>query len=265
MTQTIRAGEVESNNLALLTNPGWLPETDVPVLQDLRARHLDLIATRETRKLDLRRLRRTFEDEDAERQRVLNEAYSTGAVAPETELTPAPARESALQEAEAHLTAATAAVVAFALDAVDRLRGGALPEDWNPHLAAGAHIVPPGGLGDELMRGIAEEEAALERKIADAKRLVAEAAETLRAFGPLKTWVIRNTNGGSGQAMLGSELEIPAPFTDGTKPRDTEVEGWWPDAEGEPETYADDTVPDDAEEGIVEMSDPWFLEQEAQR
>lgn len=60
-------------------------------------------------------------------------------------------------------------------------------------------------------------------------------------------------------------LQDSSPTRKGSKPRDADVEGWWPDNEGAPRTYSEDAVPDDAEEGILEMSDPWFLETEAGR
>lgn len=66
---------------------------------------------------------------------------------------------------------------------------------------------------------------------------------------------------------------MPPTHTPGSKPRDLHVPGWWPDPEGgyDSESSADvltvtegqeHLIPDDAESGVVEMSDPWHLEQE---
>jgi hypothetical protein len=182
-------------------------------------------------------------------------------------------RKAKLAEADAHAKAAGRAVMAFAREALAQLRGNeALPEPFTHWTYASVQRVPPGGTAEGLLSQISAEETEPRNKIAEAQRLIDEAGLRLREFMPLKMWLARNGQGGYGLVEPGANLQVPPSHTPGSKPRDLHVPGWYPpDPEGsEAQLPIADTVaegqehliPDDAESGVVEMSDRWHLEQE---
>lgn len=201
-------------------------------------------------------MRERYEAEDTAKQDELDASYREGREAKTTQVTPDDERDKALQDAEAHATAAARAVVAFAFEARTALRGcEELPEGYNPHLSADAMRLPGDGTAASVMRAIRDDEQALREQIEEAKRAMDAAGLRLREYQPLKVWLARKGNGGPTQIMPGNALQIPATHTGGSKPRDLPVQGWWPDTKGEGEEVAFDET---AEEGYVDQSDPWF-------
>gem|GEM_PF-7066672 len=261
------------NDRAIMTKKGWFPKTDFPVLEDLRERHEALVDQRAVKQAESIALTEAFEAEDEARQAALDRAYREAGEPDLPIMTSPEDRKAKLAEADAHALAAARAVVAFAYGALDRLRGGeSLPPGWNPWQAAQMHRVPPGGVAEKMMATISIEESELRQQITEAQRLMESAGLRLREFAPLKMWIVRNGNAGNGQMEPGADLPVPPTHSPMTKPRDLHVPGWWPedpdgvDAEFPitgivPEGH-EHLIPDDAEEGVVEMSDSWHLEQE---
>lgn len=261
------------NDRSTMTRKGWFPPTTFAALEELRERHEALIDQRAARQAEVATLEQAFADEDEAYQRALDASYRDATADELPEVTPLEDRKAEMDEAAAHALAASRAVVAFAYDALDRLRGADhLPHGWNPWQAEQMHQVPPGGIAEGLLSEIAAEEGHLRQKIAEAERLIEASGLRLREFTPLKTWLIRNGNAGHNQMMSGADLPVPATHSPMSKPRDLHVPGWWSDDPEEqdadfpitgtvPEGH-EHLIPDDAEEGVVEMSDPWHLEQE---
>lgn len=241
----------------LASRSGWLPATSLQALEDMRLEHERLIAQREARQKDVAALRGRFHREDQERQATLDDAYTNGTDPDLPDVTPAGERERLLADAKAHASAAAKAVMAHVDVVRERLRGGdRLPAGWNPYLEAQALRVPPGGEGEALMGQIAADESRLQEQIEEAERVIQVAGRRLREYQPLKVWLARNANGASGQLMPATDLSVPEAYTPMTKPVDLGVKGWAPSPDG---------IPDDAEEGVVDISDPWFAEREREQ
>lgn len=243
----------------VMTQPGWLPPTNFTALEGLRERHEALIATREAKQADVTALRRAYAAEDAAAQAALNSSYETGGAPEPVVVTPPEERQARLAEAEAHAKAAAQAVVTFAGQARDRLRGGPLPEDWNPHQQAQALRPPPGGLAAELMGELQALEADAREVIREAERTIQEADLRMRELHPLKVWLARTGNGAMHQMQPGHDLPVPQAYTPMTKPRDLTVDGWWPDENG-----GERVIEETEESGIYEISDPYHHEIERQ-
>jgi hypothetical protein len=109
------------------------------------------------------------------------------------------------------------------------------------------------------MQQIAADERRLQVQIEEAERVIQVATRRIREYTPLKVWIARNANGASGQVLPATDLSVPEPYTPMTKPADLAVKGWTPSPSGLTDA---DALPDNAEEGIVDMSDPWFAELE---
>jgi hypothetical protein len=209
---------------------GWFPQTAIPALEEMRVRHEELIDQRDAKQAEVRALRDGYDAEDKARQEAVDAVYSGGkGPKPESvKLTPPEKRKRAIAEAEAHAHGAAKAALAYAYECLDRLRGP-VPDGWNPHLAAGAHEVPPDGEAAKVMALIGEEEARLRTVIIDAQRVIAEADLEIREYHPLKTWLLRNGNGGSGQLINALHLTVPERHTIFTKPEGTPDPADWPE------------------------------------
>lgn len=253
------APELSETDRRVMTQPGWLPPTNFTALEQLREKHEALIATRAAKQAEVTALRQAYAAEDTAAQAALNASYETGADPEPIAATPPEERQERLREAEAHAKAAARAVVSFAAQARERLRGGPLPEDWNPHQRAQALQPPPGGLAAELMSEVQALEGDIETAIREAERTIHEAQLRVRELYPLKVWLARTGNGGMNQMQPGHDLPVPQAYTEMTKPRDMTVPGWWPDTEGE-----ERVIEEGADSGIYEISDPYHHELERQ-
>lgn len=254
----------------VLVQPGWIPATDIPILEQLREEHERLIAQRDEVLRRMVSLQDGFAQEDKDRQDALDLAYRHHR---EPELPPMTAesdRRALLKEAEAHRAASVRALLIFGYDAVDRLRGE-LPESWHAADATNMHRIPPNGNAAEVAALLNQEWREQQERLAEADRMRADADQRIREMQPLRTWLIRTANAGTDGAprlLTGRDLPVPASHTPMTKPRDLSVPGWWPDvdpAHGRQEVVGSDpsfdtqAFPEDAEEGTVDLSDPWFV------
>lgn len=252
-TEQVPVRHLSDTDLHHLTRSGWIPTTNIDALEALRLRHEELIEQRDALTAEAGDLRRKYDTEDRAAQAALDEAYRTGQDIDAPDVTPTDERVEALIEADAHARAAGRAVMAFAREALDTLRGSfELPPSWNPYIAAQEQKVPPGGLGATLLAGLSSETTALQEQIEQARRAMAEAELRLREYAPLRHWIAKNSNGEHGQIEPGTDLPVPTTHTLMSKPVDAAVDGWWEGAEG-------DTVPDDAEAGVIDTSDPEVL------
>lgn len=283
---------IPDQDLGIMIHRQWLPKTDVPELEEMRQRLEGLIDVREAKQNEATKPRQKFADEDKAKQEALDYRYLAlpgQEPRPTPVITPPEERKSLLEEADAHASAAAHAVVAYAVQVLNRLRGGPEfpppdapesarpgeptplpPEPWNPTLRAQALEVPPGGLGAELMAHIATEENALREQIYEAQQVIAKAQGRLGELHPLKVWMARNTNGGTGAHGLmfpangqnmrapGALMQtpdgsfLPAPVTGGAKPRDMNVPGWgWNDEQAQAEEAA-------RAEAEVLPDEPWL-------
>jgi hypothetical protein len=238
-------------------SPGWFPATSDPVLEELRAEHERLLVKRDEAQQQVLGVRARFEAQDAARQAEFDAAAREGREPELPDRTGEDDRRDAIMDAEARLRAASHALAAFGIAAVDRLRGE-LPEGWHAAEAVNEHRIPPNGAAAEIVAKLDVAAAEARERMEQARRALAEADRELRAAIPLRMWLIRTANAGTdGSARLepADGMEIPPAFTAGTKPRDLDVPGWYPDVAGPPE-------PDPEDEELVDMSDPWFAERE---
>jgi hypothetical protein len=237
-------------------SPGWFPVTSDPVLEELRAEHERLLVRRDEAQQQVAGVRARFEAQDAARQAEFDAAAREVREPELPDRTGEDDRRDAIMDAEARLRAASHALAAFGTAAVDRLRGE-LPEGWHAAEAVNEHRIPPNGAAAEIVAKLDVAATQARERMEQARRALAEADRELRAVIPLRVWLIRTANAGTdGTARLepADGLEVPPAFTAGTKPRDLDVPGWFPDATGTPEP----------EEGAepVDTSDPWFAERE---
>lgn len=259
---------LSSTDLTHMTRRGWFPATSFAGLEEMRLRHEELIDVREGKQAEVTALRRRFAREDQARTDELNRAYAEGREIQEPDRTAGEERQQALAAAEEHANAAAHAVLAYAYDMRERLRGAPdLPDDWTPGTAVQALRVPPGGEAEAVLLQIAEEERALREELHEAQQTLTEADDRLRELMPLKFWLARNGNGDTGQIEPGHALPVPLSHTPGTKPRDLNVPGWWQDGgdgvvvrEGE-----EHLIPEGATSAVVDTTDPEILEMERKR
>jgi hypothetical protein len=205
-----------------MTRSGWFPKTDFPVLEEMREHHEALVVTRDAKQNEISALIAAFQAEDEAERVALRAAYARGEEDPEEEgvATPPEERAELLADARKHVTAASEAVMGYAEEMLLRLRGD-MPADWNPHHAAEALVVPPGGAGAEVMSTITDQEREAAQQRDAARRAMEEADQRMREMVPLKVWLARNANGAQGQIEPGTNFLVPDRFTYFSKPRDT--------------------------------------------
>lgn len=249
-----------------MTRKGWFPKTDFPLLEEMRSKHEAMIDTRDAKQDERAALEERFEAEDEARAEALRAGYREQRDAQLPEVTPKEERKRLLEDAEEHARAAAHAVLTYARECLYRLRGE-VPHGWNQHQRAGMLQVPPHGEATQVMQVVQQEERELQQQIEEAHRAVEAANARLREYHPLKVWLARNANGGSGQITPATSITVPATHTPMTKPRDLPVADWWPDSDpnhGQEEPVGSDpaldtqAIPTDAEEGYVDQSDEWF-------
>jgi hypothetical protein len=230
-----------------MVRKGWFPKSAIPVLEEMRQRHEELIDQRDAKQAEVQALRDRFQAEDGARQEAIDAIYGGGEGPKPSEVAVTPLEERArmLEEAEAHAHGAAKAALVYAYECLDRLRGP-LPGDWNPHIEASQRRVPPDGEAAAVMRLINDDLRGLEGEIAEAQRVIAEASQKIREYQPLTIWLVRNGNGGPGQLINALHLTVPEAHTPHTKPEGTPDPPDWP--RGWQTGMADDAYEDEDED-----------------
>lgn len=245
------------HDLGHIVSRNWLPVTTFAVLEEMRVKHEALIDKREAVGAELTALTERFAEEDRAFRVALEDGYRTQTEPDLPERTAPEQREAAINDAAAHSNAAARAVVAFACECLDRLRGE-VPDGWKHYIEVQNLKAPPNGEAATLLNEIGEQEHALGLKIETARAVIDEAQAELRAVHPLKVWIAQTGNGASGQIEPGRNLPIAPAYTPGSKPRALPVTDWWPDEVPEATEEAEQHIVNaqhDGDGGIYEFAD----------